>query len=237
VQTHAKPAAVTAALPGLQPLQQQKQYEVLQGAPAAEQQQQQQQQEEEGFSQEVLTLLTMIAATAVYGAAESEASGKPLAPAFNPRVLTAAKRFLSALVSIDDHTVHEEDEEQQAGPAAHPSPTPEAMAAAAAAAAAPATDEQLADAAAAAAAMALCSLPRESRGCDRSSSDVGGGYEGLEKDRDLGQQGYRLQVGLQRVAARKRGRPRKSDVLTAAGYTGTSLTRAASQVVTEQLWE
>jgi hypothetical protein len=72
------------------------------------QQQQQQQQAEleyddaEILSPKILTYLTVIAATAVYGAADSSAGGKPLPPAVNPRVLAASRQFLSALLPPGD---------------------------------------------------------------------------------------------------------------------------------------
>lgn len=119
--------------------------------------QQQPELQPEGLSTEVLTLLTMIAASAVYGAAESSASGRPLSAVVNSRVLSASKRFLSVLVSMNDSSSTDGEDAL------------EAMAAAAAAGAplgGGASDTH-------AAAAALCSLPEHRRGIS-GDGPVGG---------------------------------------------------------------
>jgi hypothetical protein len=161
----------------------------------------QQQQQQGGLSMEILTLLTMIAASAVYGAAESTAAGRPLPASVNPRVLEASKRFLSVLVSMNDPSA-----DDQAVMVLDLGTRGDVVFEAAAAGA----DVHRDDAAAAAAAAALCALPG-SKSFDRSSSGLcgrqGSENEGLfEAAEPLVSRRKRLRTSRDAMAA-ARGRP------------------------------
>jgi hypothetical protein len=173
--------------------------------------QQQQEDDSEAITPEVLTLLTMLAASAVYSAAESDASGRPMHPAVNARVLAASKRFLSALVSCDDNA---SPLDSLAATAAEPDAAAPA-AAAARTSSIPQGGEGLgtADAAAADAAAALCALP-DLRRVERSS-----GSGTLQQRRQRESDGVEEEGGVDEGRASRRKRARftsKVDALIAA---------------------
>lgn len=175
----------------------------------AHQQHQQQEDDAEEITPEVLTLLTMLAASAVYSAAESGASGRPMHPAVNARVLAASKRFLSALVSCDDNA---SPSDNLAATAAEP----DAAAVTTRTSSGILQGEGLgtADAAAADAAAALCALPDLRGGIERSS-----GSGTLQQRRQRGSDGVEGEGDLEEGRASRRKRARftsKVDALIAA---------------------
>lgn len=175
----------------------------------AHQQHQQQEDDAEEITPEVLTLLTMLAASAVYSAAESGASGRPMHPAVNARVLAASKRFLSALVSCDDNA---SPSDNLAATAAEP----DAAAVTTRTSSGILQGEGLgtADAAAADAAAALCALPDLRGGIERSS-----GSGTLQQRRQRGSAGVEGEGDLEEGRASRRKRARftsKVDALIAA---------------------
>jgi hypothetical protein len=149
---------------------------------------------------EILTLLTMIAASAVYGAAESTTAGRPLPASVNSRVLAASKRFLSVLVSMNDPNADDKSQDfmdLDLGTKGDP---------VAAGAAAAGADAHGADADAEAAAAALCALP-DSGGFDCSSSGLGG----RQGSRDEG-----LFEAVEPLVSRRKRARTSRDVMAAA---------------------